>query len=161
MVPNQKKKSGTKCWLIGFVELSLQQFYLTEKNWKRFIIKKLFQWRSWKPDPILDGLAESNYKLRCPFSKHQFAIVLEMEVALKTTFRLWIQYSSCLHWIVLNYCIVSEGFCFDTLYVILIYRDVGRTLFGKSMEFQWFKIPRLQEIFCLFKLKSLLELIPN
>ena len=36
MVPNQKKKSGTKCWLIGFVELSLQQFYLTEEKLKMF-----------------------------------------------------------------------------------------------------------------------------
>ena len=36
MVPNQKKKSGTKCWLIGFVELSLQQFYLTEEKLKTF-----------------------------------------------------------------------------------------------------------------------------
>ena len=36
IVPNQKKKSGTKCWLIGFVELSLQQFYLTEKKLKTF-----------------------------------------------------------------------------------------------------------------------------
>ena len=32
----RKKKSGTKCWLIGFVELSLQQFYLTEKKLKTF-----------------------------------------------------------------------------------------------------------------------------
>ena len=36
MVLNQKKKSGTKCWLIGFAELSLQQFYLTEKKLKTF-----------------------------------------------------------------------------------------------------------------------------
>ena len=36
-------------------------------------------------NPILNGLAESNHKLRHTFSKYQFAIILE--VALKTTLR--------------------------------------------------------------------------
>ena len=39
------------------------------------------------PDPILNSLAESNHKLRHTFTKYKFAVILEMEVALKTTFR--------------------------------------------------------------------------
>ena len=52
-----------------------------------FIIYKVFQWRPWRPDPILNVLAESNHKLQHTFSKYQFAIILEVEVALKTTLR--------------------------------------------------------------------------
>ena len=51
MVPNRKKKSGTKFWVISFVELSLQQFYLTEEKLKTFynlkvIPMKVFEARS-------------------------------------------------------------------------------------------------------------------
>ena len=35
----------------------------------------------------MNSLAESNHKLRHTFSKYQFAIIFEMEVALKTTFK--------------------------------------------------------------------------
>ena len=72
---------------------------------------------------------------------------------------LWIKYSSCLHRIVLNYFKVPDRFFLDTFYSILMYRDLGRKLLGKFMEFLSFNIHRLREIFCLFKLKSLLELI--
>ena len=114
----------------------------------------------------MDGLNESNLKLRHSFSKHQFAIIFEMKMALKTTFRvvslmLWIKYSSCLHWIVLICYKLSEGFCFNNLYSILMYRDKGRELLRKFMEFLLFNIHRLREIYCLFKLKSSLELIIN
>ena len=43
--------------------------------------------KAWRPDPILNGLAESNHKLQHTFSKYQFAIILEVEVVLKTTLR--------------------------------------------------------------------------
>ena len=36
---------------------------------------------------MLNGLAESDHKLQPTFSKYQFAIILEVEVALKTTLR--------------------------------------------------------------------------
>ena len=38
-----------------------------------------------EPDPILNGLAESNHKLQHTFFKYQFAIILEVEVGLETT----------------------------------------------------------------------------
>ena len=74
---------------------------------------------------------------------------------------LWIKYSSCLHWIVLICYKLSEGFCFDNLYSILMYRDKGREFLRKFMEFLLFNIHLLREIYCLFKLKRLLELIIN
>ena len=54
---------------------------------------------------------------------------------------LCIKYSSCLQWVVLNCYKVSDGFCLDTLYSDLIYRDIGRKLLGKFMEFLLFNIP--------------------
>ena len=69
------------------VPLSLQQFYLTKENLKMFYNLEGVQWRPWRPDSILNSLAESNPKLWHTFSKYQFAIILEMEEALKTTFR--------------------------------------------------------------------------
>ena len=69
------------------VPLSLQQFYLTKENLKIFYNLEGIQWRPWRPDPILNSLAESNHKLQHTFSKYQFAIILEVEVALKTTLR--------------------------------------------------------------------------
>ena len=59
----------------------------------------------------------------------------------------------------LNYYKISDGFCLDTFYAILMYQDMGRKFLGKCIEFLKFKIRLLQEIFCLFNLKSLLELI--
>ena len=56
---------------------------------------------------------------------------------------------------------LSEGFFFDNIYSILMYRDKGRELLRKFMEFLLFNIHRLREIYCLFKLKSSLELIIN
>ena len=68
---------------------------------------------------ILNGLAESNHKLQHTFSKYQCAIIPEVEVALKTTFRASSQQGySC---IVLNHYKIAEGFGYGTLYAILIY----------------------------------------
>ena len=83
-----ENESGTKCWLTDLFNLSLQQFYLVEENLKMFYnLKKVFQWRPWRPDPILNSLAESYHKLRHTFSEYQFAIILGMKMALKTTFK--------------------------------------------------------------------------
>ena len=54
---------------------------------------------------------------------------------------------------------ISDGFCLDTFYAILMRQDIGRKFLGKCIEFLKFKIRLLREIFCLFNLKSLLELI--
>ena len=51
---------------------------------------------------------------------------------------------------------ISDGFCLDTFYAILMYRDISFS--KKMMGFLKFNIHRLREIYCLFKLKSLLEL---
>ena len=59
---------------------------------------------------------------------------------------------------VLNLYEASNGFCLDTVEAILVYREVAWQIYGIS---KFFKIPLLREIFCLFKLKSLLELIIN
>ena len=71
-----------------------------------------------KPGTVLDGSAESNHNLRHTFSKYQFAIILKIRVALNNnntqsfvSSKPWIKYSTCLHWIVLNYHKVSDGFC--------------------------------------------------
>ena len=40
-----------------------------------------------------------------------------------------------------------------------MHRDIGRKFLGKFIEFLYFKIRRLREIFSLFNLKTLLELI--
>ena len=40
-----------------------------------------------------------------------------------------------------------------------MHRDIGHNFLGKFIEFLYFKIWRLREIFCLFNLKSLLELV--
>ena len=67
---------------------------------------------------------------------------------------LWIKYSSCLHWIVLNYFKVPDGFFLDTFYSNLMYRDLGRKLLGKFMEFLSFNIHRLREIFLFVQTKE-------
>ena len=66
--------------------------------------------------------AESNHKLRHTLPKYQFAIILKIKVAVNNktqnfvSLRLWIKYSSCLHWIMLNHYKISDGFCLDTFY---------------------------------------------
>ena len=83
-----KNESGNKCWFTDLFNLSMQQFYLAEENLKMFYNLKGLPTRGpWRPDPILDSLAESYHKLRHTFSKYQFAIILEMEMALQTTFK--------------------------------------------------------------------------
>ena len=67
--------------------LSLQQFDLTEENLKMFYNLKGLPLKALEANSVLDGLDESNLKLRHTFFKHQFAIIFEMKMALKTTFR--------------------------------------------------------------------------
>ena len=76
-----------------------------------------------KPGTVLDGSAEYIYhNLRHTFSKYQFAIILKIKVALSNdniqsfvSSRPRIKYSTCIHWIVLNYHKVSDGFYLDIL----------------------------------------------
>ena len=96
------------------------------------IIYKIFQWTPQKPNTILDGSAESNYKLRNTLSKYQFQIILKSKVAINNniknfvSLRPWIKYSSYLHWIMLNHYKISDRLCLDTFYAIPMYRDIGR-----------------------------------
>ena len=66
--------------------------------------------------------AESNHKLWHTLPKYQFAIILKIKVAVNNkiqnfvSLRLWIKYSSCLHWIMLNHYKISDGFCLDNFY---------------------------------------------
>ena len=116
--------------------LSLQQFYVLS-----IIIWKIFQWAPWKPNTILDGSAESNPKLRHTLSKYQFAIILKIKIAINNniqnfvSLRPWIKYSGCLHWIMFNPYKISDGFCLDTFYTILMYRDIGCKFLQKMMGF--------------------------
>ena len=50
---------------------------------------------------------------------------------------------------------------FASTLAILMYRDIGRKFLHKMMGFLYFNIQRLREIYCLLKLKSLLEFIIN
>ena len=87
---------------------------------------------------ILDGSAESNHKLQNTLSKYQFAIILKSNVAINNniqnfvSLRPWIKYSSYLHWVMLNHYKISDRFCLDTFYAILIYRDIGRKFLQKK-----------------------------
>ena len=49
------KKSGTKCWLIGFDELSLQQFYLTEEKLRTFYNLKVI------PMKVLEARSDTRW----------------------------------------------------------------------------------------------------
>ena len=87
-----------------------------------------------------DGSAESNHKLRNTLSKYQFAIILKSKVAINNNIqnfvwlRPWIKYSSYLHWIMLNHYKISDRFCLDTFYAILMFRDIGRKFLQKNDE---------------------------
>ena len=50
-----KKKSGTKFWVISFVELSLQQFYLTEEKLKTFYNLKVI------PMKVLEARSDTGW----------------------------------------------------------------------------------------------------
>ena len=147
--------------VVSQVPLSLQQFYLTKENLKMCYNLEGVQWRPWRLDPILNSLAESNHKLRHTFSKYQFAIILEMEEALKTTFRASSHQSSGL-----SIAAVYTGLC---SIIIRYLRSSALGLFMQSWFIETLVVSCtangtsvvLGEIFCFFKLKSLLELIIN
>ena len=75
-----------------------------------------------REDKMTNHLTESNHKLWHTFPKYQFAIILEIKVAVNNktqnfvSLRLWIKYSSCLHWIMLNHYKISDGFCLEIFY---------------------------------------------
>ena len=48
--------------------------------------------------------------------------------------RPWIKYCSYLHWIMLNHYKISDRFCLDTFYAILMFRDIGRKFLQKNDE---------------------------
>ena len=52
---SEKKKSGTKFWVIGFVELSLQEFYLTEDKLKTFYNLKVI------PMKVLEARSDTGW----------------------------------------------------------------------------------------------------
>ena len=90
-------------------------------------------------------------------------LLFEMKMALKTTFRALSHWGSGLSIaaVYTGSCSiiirVSEGFCFDNLYSILMYRDISCKLFRKLMEFLLFNNHRLREIYCLFQTKELIR----
>ena len=93
---------------------------------------------------MLDGLAESNHKLRHIFFKYQLSnalLSLRSKLRFKqhesvVSLRPWIKDSSCLHWILLNHYKVSDGLCLDTFSNPSL---SGRNLLGKFMVFQKFQ----------------------
>ena len=52
----------------------------------------------------------------------------------RTLIKPWIKYSSYLHWIMLNRYKISNRFCLDTFYAILMYRDIGRQFLQKKND---------------------------
>ena len=70
--------------------------------------------------------------------KYECSIIFKIKVAMNNniqnfvSLRPWIKYSSCLHWIMLNHFNISDGFCLDTFYAILMNRDIGRTFLQKK-----------------------------
>ena len=122
--PNSDE-SGTKCWPAGLAYLKSAAI-LSIINYS---LKDI-------PMSALEAkyntgcLDESNPKLQHTLSKYQFAIILKIKVAINNniqnfvSLRPWIKYSGCLHWIMLNQYKIFDGFCLDTFYAILIYRDM-------------------------------------
>ena len=137
MSPNQKMSREL---IVGSqVLLSLQQFYLTKENLKMFYnlegipMKALearsdTEWFGWVKSQITAHL----FQISIYYYPWGGSGAWNNTQSIVST-RLWIKYNNC---IVLNHYKIFEGFCLGTFYAILIYRDIGCKLLGKSMEFQ-------------------------
>ena len=132
--PN-RDESGTKCCLAGLVYLrSAAILSLINYNLKDIPVNALEA----KYNTGWFGWIQS---LQLTISKYKFAIILKIKVAINNniqsfvSLRPWIKYSGCLHWIMLNQYKISDGFCLDTFYAILMYRDTSCRFLQKMMGF--------------------------